>query len=115
MIQKPHYRSTRWQDLVAKLEAQFAGLILFSTLMIRFFVQLGQNNPVCTTNEKGIAFVNIIIISVTLIVVTVPEGHVSEISHLLICPCLCLIHCCISRCPYRCDTSSGMCYETNDV
>ena len=42
--------------------------------MIRFFVQLGTNNPPRTANQKGIAFVNILIISVTLIVVAVPEG-----------------------------------------
>lgn len=42
--------------------------------MIRFFVQLGTNNPPRTSNEKGIAFVQILIISVTLVVVAVPEG-----------------------------------------
>ncbi|KAG6877777.1 hypothetical protein C0993_003978 [Termitomyces sp. T159_Od127] len=60
-------------ELIAKI-GSIAGLILFVALMIRFFVQLGQNNPVRTANEKGIAFVNILIISVTLIVVAVPEG-----------------------------------------
>ncbi|KAG6839792.1 hypothetical protein C0991_011647 [Blastosporella zonata] len=60
-------------ELIAKL-GSVAGLILFIALMIRFFVQLGTNNPVRTSNEKGIAFVNILIISVTLIVVAVPEG-----------------------------------------
>ncbi|KAK0222080.1 Ca-transporting ATPase [Armillaria fumosa] len=60
-------------ELIAKL-GSLAGLILFTALMIRFFVQLGTNNPVRTANEKGIAFVNILIISVTLIVVAVPEG-----------------------------------------
>ena len=42
--------------------------------MIRFFVQLGTNSPQRTSNEKGIAFVQILIISVTLVVVAVPEG-----------------------------------------
>ncbi|KAG6918647.1 hypothetical protein DXG01_012766 [Tephrocybe rancida] len=60
-------------ELIAKL-GSIAGLILFTALMIRFFVQLGQNDPVRTANQKGIAFVNILIISVTLIVVAVPEG-----------------------------------------
>ncbi|KAF8071684.1 calcium-transporting ATPase [Lyophyllum atratum] len=60
-------------ELIAKIGSA-AGLILFSALMIRFFVQLGQGEPVRTANQKGIAFVNILIISVTLIVVAVPEG-----------------------------------------
>ncbi|KAI0342676.1 calcium-translocating P-type ATPase [Trametopsis cervina] len=60
-------------ELIAKLGSA-AGLILFTALMIRFFVQLGQNNPPRTANQKGIAFVQILIISVTLIVVAVPEG-----------------------------------------
>lgn len=60
-------------ELIAKIGSA-AGLILFTALMIRFFVQLGQNNPVRTANQKGIAFVQILIISVTLVVVAVPEG-----------------------------------------
>lgn len=60
-------------ELIAKLGSA-AGLILFIALMIRFFVQLGKNNPVLTANQKGIAFVQILIISVTLVVVAVPEG-----------------------------------------
>ncbi|KAJ7659945.1 Ca-transporting ATPase [Mycena rosella] len=60
-------------ELIAKLGSA-AGLILFTALLIRFFVQLGTGEPVRTANQKGIAFVNILIISVTLIVVAVPEG-----------------------------------------
>ncbi|KAJ3757655.1 Ca-transporting ATPase [Lentinula raphanica] len=60
-------------ELIAKLGSA-AGLLLFTALMIRFFVQLGTGEPVRTASEKGIAFVNILIISVTLIVVAVPEG-----------------------------------------
>ncbi|KAJ6577147.1 Ca-transporting ATPase [Mycena capillaripes] len=60
-------------ELIAKLGSA-AGLILFSALLIRFFVQLGTGVPQRTPNQKGIAFVNILIISVTLIVVAVPEG-----------------------------------------
>ncbi|GJE94582.1 cation-translocating P-type ATPase [Phanerochaete sordida] len=60
-------------ELIAKLGSA-AGLILFTALMIRFFVQLGTNSPQRTSNQKGIAFVQILIISVTLIVVAVPEG-----------------------------------------
>ncbi|KAI5120195.1 hypothetical protein M0805_006301 [Coniferiporia weirii] len=60
-------------ELIAKL-GSVAGLLLFVALLIRFFVQLGTNNPVRTANEKGLAFVQILIISVTLIVVAVPEG-----------------------------------------
>ncbi|TCD63338.1 hypothetical protein EIP91_005657 [Steccherinum ochraceum] len=60
-------------ELIAKL-GSIAGGTLFLALMIRFFVQLGTNEPSRTSNEKGIAFVQILIISVTLIVVAVPEG-----------------------------------------
>ncbi|KAJ3524170.1 hypothetical protein NMY22_g11122 [Coprinellus aureogranulatus] len=52
-----------------------AGLLLFAALMIRFSVQLGTGEPPQrTAAEKGIAFVNILITSVTLVVVVVPEG-----------------------------------------
>lgn len=60
-------------ELIAKL-GSLAGLILFIALMIRFFVQLGTGEPQRTASEKGIAFVNILVIAVTVIVVAVPEG-----------------------------------------
>lgn len=60
-------------ELIAKI-GSVAGLLLFTALMIRFFVQLGTGDPVRTASEKGLAFVNILIISVTLVVVAVPEG-----------------------------------------
>lgn len=60
-------------ELIAKVGSA-AGILLFTALMIRFFVQLGTNEPPRTANQKGIAFVQILIISVTLIVVAVPEG-----------------------------------------
>ncbi|KAG6380528.1 Ca-transporting ATPase [Boletus reticuloceps] len=60
-------------ELIAKA-GSVAGLVLFSALMIHFFVQLGMNNPPRTANEKGMAFVQILIISVTLVVVAVLEG-----------------------------------------
>ncbi|KAJ7349180.1 hypothetical protein DFH08DRAFT_697693 [Mycena albidolilacea] len=60
-------------ELIAKLGSA-AGLILFTALLIRFFVQLGTGIPERTASQKGIAFVNIVIIMVTLIVVAVPEG-----------------------------------------
>ncbi|KAJ8521107.1 hypothetical protein ONZ45_g2153 [Pleurotus djamor] len=60
-------------ELIAKIGG-VAGLALFSALMIRFFVQLGTNNPERNASDKGIAFVNILIIAVTLVVVAVPEG-----------------------------------------
>lgn len=47
---------------------------MFVALMIRFFVQLGTKNPNRTPSQWGMAFVDIIIISVTLVVVAVPEG-----------------------------------------
>ncbi|KAH8105591.1 calcium-translocating P-type ATPase [Phellopilus nigrolimitatus] len=60
-------------ELIAKLGSA-AGLLLFVALLIRFFVQLGTGDPVLSANQKGLAFVQILIISVTLIVVAVPEG-----------------------------------------
>ncbi|KAH9168805.1 calcium-translocating P-type ATPase [Lactarius sanguifluus] len=60
-------------ETIAKI-GSIAGGLLFAALLIRYFVQLGSNNPQRTSSEKGIAFVNILIISVTLVVVAVPEG-----------------------------------------
>ncbi|KAG2017681.1 calcium-transporting ATPase [Coprinopsis cinerea AmutBmut pab1-1] len=60
-------------ELIAKIGSA-CGLIMFTALMIRFFVQLGRGIPERTPDEKGMAFVNILIISVTLVVVAVPEG-----------------------------------------
>ncbi|KEP46359.1 calcium-transporting ATPase, partial [Rhizoctonia solani 123E] len=59
-------------ELIAKLGSA-AGLILFSALMIKFFVQLKTKSE-RTANQKAMSFVQILIISVTLIVVAVPEG-----------------------------------------
>ncbi|KAH9159737.1 calcium-translocating P-type ATPase [Lactarius sanguifluus] len=59
--------------VIAKI-GSIAGGLLFSALLVRYFVQLRTNNPQRTSNEKGIAFVNILIIAVTLVVVAVPEG-----------------------------------------
>ncbi|KAF9565395.1 calcium-translocating P-type ATPase [Agrocybe pediades] len=60
-------------ELIAKI-GSVAGLALFTALMIRFFVQLGTHNPERNASQNGIAFVNILIIAVTLVVVAVPEG-----------------------------------------
>ncbi|KAF9234118.1 Ca-transporting ATPase [Melanogaster broomeanus] len=60
-------------ELIAKV-GSIAGIILFGSLMIRFFVQLGTGTPARTANQQGMAFVQILIISVTLVVVAVPEG-----------------------------------------
>ena len=59
-------------ELIAKI-GSLAGLLLFTALMIRFFVQLGTE-PHRSANQKAMSFVQILIISVTLIVVAVPEG-----------------------------------------
>ena len=59
-------------ELIAKAGSG-AGLLLFTALMIRFFVQLKQN-PNRSSNDKAQAFIQILIISVTLVVVAVPEG-----------------------------------------
>jgi Ca2+-transporting ATPase len=49
-----------------------AALLLFSVLFIRFCVGLPSNTH--TAAEKGSAFMNILIVAITLIVVAVPEG-----------------------------------------
>lgn len=59
-------------ELIAKAGAG-SGLILFISLMIRFFVQL-RTDPHRSANDKAQSFIQILIISVTLIVVAVPEG-----------------------------------------
>ncbi|OCF76311.1 calcium-translocating P-type ATPase, PMCA-type [Kwoniella mangroviensis CBS 8886] len=59
-------------ELIAKLGSA-AGLLLFTALMIRFFVQL-KTNPDRSANDKAQSFIQILIIAVTLIVVAVPEG-----------------------------------------
>ncbi len=46
---------------------------LFVAAMIKFFVQL-HTNPGRTPNEKATNFINILIISITVIVIAVPEG-----------------------------------------
>ncbi|KAG1781576.1 Ca-transporting ATPase [Suillus placidus] len=60
-------------ELIAKI-GSIAGIILFSTLMIRFIVQLATGSPARSADQNGMAFVQILIISVTLVVVAVPEG-----------------------------------------
>jgi len=61
------------QDNISKVGGA-ADLMLFIVLRVRFFVRLGTGEPARTPSEKGIAFTQILIISVTLIVVAVPEG-----------------------------------------
>ncbi|KZO91541.1 calcium-translocating P-type ATPase [Calocera viscosa TUFC12733] len=59
-------------ELIAKL-GSLAGALLFTALMIKFFVQLATD-PDRTANEKAMSFIQILIISVTIVVVAVPEG-----------------------------------------
>lgn len=49
-----------------------AALILFIALMIRFFVNLHHSKQ--TSSQKGEAFMNVLITSITIVVVAVPEG-----------------------------------------
>ena len=60
-------------NLIAKL-ATAAALTLFSALLIRFFVQIGNNDPERNANQRGLAFVDILVISVSVFVVAIPEG-----------------------------------------
>ncbi|CAL3970873.1 unnamed protein product [Diplocarpon coronariae] len=58
-------------EYIAKLGGA-AGLLLFIVLFIEFLVRLPHNNG--TPTEKGQQFLNIFIVTVTIIVVAVPEG-----------------------------------------
>ncbi|KAI9437975.1 Ca-transporting ATPase [Lactarius indigo] len=60
-------------EMIAKI-GNIAGGLLFAVLLVRYFVQLATNNPQRTSSEKGIAFVNILIIALTLVIVAVPKG-----------------------------------------
>ncbi|KAH9052624.1 hypothetical protein EDB87DRAFT_1835780 [Lactarius vividus] len=60
-------------EIISKI-GSVAGGLLFAALLVRYFVQLGTNNPQRTSSEKGMAFVNILIIALTFMVVAVPEG-----------------------------------------
>ncbi|KAG8905804.1 hypothetical protein FRB99_008229 [Tulasnella sp. 403] len=59
-------------ELIAKL-GSLAGLVLFTALMIRFFVHL-KTDPHRSASDKAMEFTQILIIAVTVIVVAVPEG-----------------------------------------
>ena len=59
-------------ELIAKAGG-ISGLLLFTALMIRFFVDLATNSG-RSANDKAQQFIQILIISVTLVVVAVPEG-----------------------------------------
>ncbi|KAH9025697.1 Ca-transporting ATPase [Lactarius deliciosus] len=69
-------------ETIAKI-GSVAGGLLFAALLIRYFVQLETNNPQRTSSEKGMAFVNILIIALTLVVVAVPEGLLLTVTHAL--------------------------------
>ncbi|KAH6678620.1 hypothetical protein B0J14DRAFT_327021 [Halenospora varia] len=58
-------------EYIAKLGGA-AGLLLFIVLFIEFLVRLPHDHS--TPTEKGQAFLNIFIVTVTIIVVAVPEG-----------------------------------------
>ena len=58
-------------EYIAKLGGA-AGLLLFVVLFIKFLVELPHNHQ--TPAEKGQQFLNIFIVTVTIIVVAVPEG-----------------------------------------
>ncbi|KAH8109786.1 E1-E2 ATPase-domain-containing protein [Phellopilus nigrolimitatus] len=51
-------------ELIAKLRST-VGLLLFVVLLIRFFAQLSTGDPVRLVDQKGLAFVQILIISLT--------------------------------------------------
>ncbi|KAH8983384.1 calcium-translocating P-type ATPase [Lactarius hatsudake] len=60
-------------EKIAKLGV-FAGAFLLAILLDRYFFQLGINIPQRTSVEKGIGFVDILIISLNLVLIAVPGG-----------------------------------------
>jgi Ca2+-transporting ATPase len=58
-------------DWIAKVGGG-AALLLFVVLLIKFLAQLPHNNA--SPSEKGQTFLNLFIVSVTVVVVAVPEG-----------------------------------------
>lgn len=60
-------------EYIAKLGGA-AGLLLFIVLFIKFLVELPKLPPDVTSTQKGLKFVEIFIVVVTIIVVAVPEG-----------------------------------------
>ncbi|KAI9437977.1 calcium-translocating P-type ATPase [Lactarius indigo] len=69
-------------EIIAKI-GSIAGGLLFAALLVRYFVQLATNNPQRTSSEKGIAFVNILIIALTLVIVAIPKGLPLTVTHTL--------------------------------
>ncbi|KAI0033543.1 hypothetical protein K488DRAFT_47506 [Vararia minispora EC-137] len=63
----------RLADTIA-LAGIIAGSALFFGLLVRFLVEIVRNESSMTPSERGIAFVNILILAVTLVVASVPEG-----------------------------------------
>ncbi|KAI9449865.1 Ca-transporting ATPase [Lactarius psammicola] len=61
-------------EAIAKIGSIASGLF-FVALLIRYFVQPETDNLQRTPSEKGVVFVNIVIMAVTLVVVAVPEGQ----------------------------------------
>ncbi|BGP49580.1 plasma membrane calcium [Rhodotorula kratochvilovae] len=59
-------------ELIAKL-GSLAGLLLFAALMIRFFIKL-KTDADRSPDDKAQNFISVLIISVTVVVVAVPEG-----------------------------------------
>lgn len=85
-----------------------AGGLLFTEHMIRFFVQLGTRNPQRTPTESVVAVVNILILSVALIVLVIPEGHIIS----LFLPGRQLHGCRLTTC---CHTDTRFCNEEDDI
>ncbi|KIM61783.1 hypothetical protein SCLCIDRAFT_1179123 [Scleroderma citrinum Foug A] len=67
-----HCRSGHKKQIM--MVGSVAGIIPFTGLMILFFVQLGMGNLQQNVNQNGMAFAQILIMSVTLVVVAVHEG-----------------------------------------
>ncbi|KAH9910727.1 calcium-translocating P-type ATPase [Epithele typhae] len=61
------------QDKIA-VAGSLGGLILFVGLLIRYFVKIGTDTPHMSPSQKGLAFVDILILSFTLVVASVPEA-----------------------------------------
>ncbi|KAG6894116.1 hypothetical protein C0992_007449 [Termitomyces sp. T32_za158] len=66
-------------EMIAKLSLA-VGFVLFCVLIVRFLVKIRRSKPVLPAIVKGIDFVNILIIVITLIVVAVPRGLLLDVT-----------------------------------
>ncbi|KAH9923745.1 calcium-translocating P-type ATPase [Epithele typhae] len=66
-------RSFHGRIMTYRRRGSLGGLMLFIGLLIRYFVKIGTDTPHMSPSQKGLAFVDILILSFTLVVASVPK------------------------------------------